>query len=283
MAMNRADLHTHTTASDGLLTPAGVVQRAYGAGLAAVAITDHDTMAGIEEALQEGQRIGITVVPGVEISTSWDGQDIHMLGYYPDWRQDRWQERLSGLREGRTLRNERIVARLQQLGLSVTMAEVHQTAGKTGSDETVGRPHIAAVLMEKGFVGSMAEAFDRYLASGAAAYVAVPKVTPLEAMEWIREAGGISVLAHPGLYGDDRLIEPLIQAGLCGIETSHPDHSLEQEAGYRLLAERHGLIMTGGSDFHGERRGVVFHGEIGSRTVDAQVAAQLGRARRRGP
>nr|WP_026297068.1 PHP domain-containing protein [Paenibacillus daejeonensis] len=281
--MNRADLHTHTTASDGLLAPAAVVQRAHKAGLAAVAITDHDTMAGIEEALQEGQRIGMTVVPGVEISTSLDGQDIHMLGYYPDWRQTRWQERLSGLREGRTLRNERIVARLRELGLSVSMAEVLQTAGKTGSDETVGRPHIAAVLMEKGYVDSMAEAFDRYLAGGAAAYVAVPKVTPLEAMEWIREAGGICVLAHPGLYGDDRLIEPLIQAGLDGIETSHPDHSPEQESAYRLLAERHGLIMTGGSDFHGERRGVVFHGEIGSRTVDAEVAAQLGRARRRGP
>lgn len=283
MAMNRADLHTHTTASDGLLSPAAVVRRAHAAGLVAMAVTDHDTMAGIEEAVQEGQRIGITVVPGVEISTNCDGRDIHVLGYYPDWRQTVWNARLGELREGRTLRNERIVAKLRELGLIISMTEVHQTAGKTAGDESVGRPHIAAVLIEKGFVSTMAEAFDRYLAAGAAAYVAVPKVTPLEAMNWIHEAGGVSVLAHPGLYGDDSLIEPLIQAGLGGIEASHPDHSAEQETAYRVLAARHGLIITGGSDFHGERQGVVFHGEIGARTVDVDVAAELYRARRIGP
>ncbi|MFS0727752.1 PHP domain-containing protein [Paenibacillus sp. 1P07SE] len=280
MAMTRADLHVHTNASDGLLSPASVVRRAQRAGLAAIAITDHDTMAGVREALQEGKRSGILVIPGVEISTSWDGKDIHVLGYAPDWQEERWQERLRGLRAGRMQRNERIVAKLAELGVQITMAEVLAAAGKSGLDETVGRPHIAAVLLEKGVVASMREAFDRYLADGAAAYVAVPKVTPFTAVEWIKEAGGISSLAHPGLYREDRLIRPLVEAGLDGIEVSHPDHSPEQEAQYRTLAEEYGLIATGGSDFHGERQGSVFHGELGCCTAGLETVAQLQRARR---
>jgi len=279
--MNRADLHLHTTASDGLLAPAEVVRRAYEAGLAGMAVTDHDTMAGVEEALREGARVGIEVLAGVEISTSWEGRDIHVLGYGPDWRQPLWQERLAQLREGRERRNERILARLGELGLVVTMEEVRAAAGKAAADESVGRPHIAAVLLAKGVVASMREAFDRYLAEGAAAYVAVPKVTPQEAVAWIRQAGGASVLAHPGLYGDDRLIELLASEGLAGLEVAHSDHTAEQEARYASLAAQLDLIATAGSDFHGERQGQVFHGEIGSRTVDMGVLTLLRQAWRR--
>lgn len=282
MVVGKADLHNHTTASDGTMSPAAVVARAKAAGLAAVAITDHDTMAGVEEAIAEGRKLGITVVPGVELSTVADGRDIHMLAYYPDWHNERWQERLAGLRATRGQRNEMIIERLVQLAIPVTMQEVEQIAaekalagGVKGKDKSIGRPHIAELLIRKGAVATMQEAFDRYLAEGGAAYANPPRLHPFEALEWIHEAGGTSVIAHPGLYGKDDLVEQLIEKGVRGIEAYHSDHGPEEEKRYEELARRHGLIITGGSDFHGERRGEVFHGEIGSRTVDVSVLERL--------
>lgn len=280
MVINRADLHTHTTASDGTQPPAVNVQLAKEAGLAAIAITDHDTMAGVEEALEEGERLGITVVPGAELSTVADGQDIHMLAYYADLRDDSWQERLASLRSVRDQRNEMIVAKLVSLGISITMREVAALAAeKSGSNrskgKTIGRPHIAELLIRKGVVASMPEAFERYLASGSAAYVNPPRFHPFEAIDWIREAGGTSVIAHPGLYGNDELVEQVIKQGVKGIEVYHSDHGPEEEERYLKLAVKYGLIVTGGSDYHGERQGQIFHGAIGSRTVDASVLEQL--------
>ncbi|MFF2093583.1 PHP domain-containing protein [Paenibacillus sp. NPDC058174] len=285
----KADLHTHTTASDGTRPPAANVRLAKEAGLAAIAITDHDTMAGVEEAIAEGERIGITVVPGVELSTVAEGRDIHILGYYTNWRDALWQERLAGLRGTRDQRNEMIVERLVQLGVSITMDEVIQAASLEGdgaakgksdvsdraAGKTIGRPHIAAVLLNKGVVATMKEAFDLYLAEGAAAYVNPPRLHPFEAIEWIKEAGGTSVIAHPGLYGDDELVEKIVRRGIEGIEAYHSDHDAEAEARYVQMAKRYGLFVTGGSDYHGERQGKVFHGAIGSRTVDADVLQQL--------
>ncbi|GGG89452.1 PHP domain-containing protein [Paenibacillus radicis (ex Gao et al. 2016)] len=288
----KADLHTHTTASDGTRQPADNVRLAKEAGLSAVAITDHDTMAGVEEAIAEGERIGITVVPGVELSTVAEGRDIHILGYYTDWRDVLWQERLAGLRGTRDQRNEMIVERLVQLGVSITMDEVIRAAASSeaagdgnGSSarakgKTIGRPHIAEVLLNKGVVSTMKEAFDLYLAEGAAAYVNPPRLHPFEAIEWIREAGGTSVIAHPGLYGDDELVEKIVRRGIEGIEAYHSDHDAEAEARYVQMAERHGLLVTGGSDYHGERQGKVFHGAIGSRTVNADVLRQLNKRNR---
>lgn len=280
MVVGKADLHAHTTASDGTMPPSAVVARAKEAGLAAVAITDHDTMAGVEEAIAEGQRLGIIVVPGIELSTVADGRDIHILAYYANGQDEVWQERLAGLRTTRGRRNEMIVNRLVELGISISMQEVEQIAAEqaganSGKGKTIGRPHIAELLIRKGVVATMTEAFDRYLAEGGAAYVNPPRLHPFEAIEWIREAGGTSVIAHPGLYGRDDLVEQLINKGVQGIEVYHSDHGPEEEERYRQLAERHGLIMTGGSDFHGERQGEVFHGELGSRTVDAAVLKQL--------
>ncbi|MCM3626329.1 PHP domain-containing protein [Paenibacillus glycanilyticus] len=284
MVVGKADLHNHTTASDGTMSPPAVVARAKAAGLAAVAITDHDTMAGIEEAIAAGERLGIIVVPGIELSTVAGGRDIHVLGYYPDWHNGLWQERLTGLRVTRGRRNEMIIERLVQLGIPATMQEVERiaseqagAAGSKGKEKTIGRPHIAELLIRKGIVSTMAEAFDRYLADGAAAYANPPSLHPFEAIEWIREAGGTSVIAHPGLYGRDDLVEQLIQKGVQGIEVYHSDHGPDEEKRYGDLARRHGLIITGGSDFHGERQGEVFHGEIGSRTVDAVVLDQLNK------
>ncbi|RCW50018.1 PHP domain-containing protein [Paenibacillus prosopidis] len=284
MALMRglADLHTHTTASDGMQSPAENVRFAKEAGLAAVAITDHDTIAGVAEALLEGERIGIKVVPGVELSTVANGTDIHILGYYTNNQDEKWLARLAGLRGIRDRRNEMIVDKLCELGIPLTMDEVLTAAHSDYTAESlqaaavsIGRPHIAEALIRKGIVSSMKEAFDRYLAAGAAAYVNPPRLHPYEAVEWIREAGGTSVIAHPGLYGNDPLVEDIIRHGAQGIEAYHSDHGIEEEQRYARLADKYHLIVTGGSDFHGFRHGQVFHGAVGNRTVDARVIQQL--------
>ncbi|GAA3407119.1 PHP domain-containing protein [Paenibacillus hodogayensis] len=272
----RYDLHSHTTASDGTNAPAVNVRLAQEAGLDGLAITDHDTVAGVAEAVEEGRKLEVEVVPGVEISTVSGGRDIHVLGYYIDTEDALFRERLEQLRETRDLRNAMILDKLGELGLSVTLDEVlEQSRKRPGRDETVGRPHIAAVLVAKGYVADMQEAFDRYLASGAAAYVNPPRIRPEEAIDWIREAGGVPVLAHPGLYDDDALVQRLIDYGLKGIEAYHSDHAPETERHYAAMAQRHGLIVTAGSDFHGSRGGVVFHAPLGARSADAAVVAQL--------
>lgn len=277
-----ADLHTHTTASDGMQSPAQNVRLAKEAGLSAIAITDHDTVAGVDEAILEGKRLNITVVPGVEVSTVADGCDIHILGYYTNNDDEKWLNRLASLRDTRSRRNELIVDKLRDLGIAITMNEVLAAAhgersgdSQRDSEVSVGRPHIAEVLIRKGIVSDMKQAFDVYLAAGAAAYANPPRVHPFEAVDWIREAGGTSVIAHPGLYGKDSLVEDIIRYGAQGIEVYHSDHSPDEEHRYAELAQRHHLIMTGGSDFHGSRHGQVFHGVVGNRTVDVQVLQQL--------
>lgn len=276
MAISYADLHTHTTASDGLQAPAANVRAALEAGLAAVAITDHDTVSGLPEAIAEGERLGIQVVPGVEISTFASNQDIHVLGYYMDIENPLFLHRLKQLRETRNRRNDMLIERLQQLGINITVEEVLSEVQDVKSiGDTVGRPHIAAVLMKKGYVSSVSEAFERFLGKQGAAYVNPPRIHPKTAIKWIREAGGAAVLAHPGLYGDDALLEELVQAGLDGIEVYHSDHTPEDEARYLGIAEAHRLFVTAGSDFHGERGGEVFHAPIGARKIDASVLASL--------
>ncbi|CAM2821538.1 PHP domain-containing protein [Paenibacillus sediminis] len=284
MVMNQeglCDLHTHTQASDGLHKPAENVHFAKQKGLAAIAITDHDTIAGIEEALRVGEEDGVIVVPGIEISTRVDDQDIHVLGYYIDFHDQVFLRRLEELRSTRERRNELIISKLQQLGVSITLDEVINHLGRPlRADESIGRPHIADLLVHKGYVSNMREAFDRYLAEGAAAYVSLPRITPAEAMNWIREADGTPVLAHPGLYKNDDLVRAIIEEGRpAGIEVYHSDHSEADEERYMLMAEHYELIMTGGSDFHGARQGVIFHGDIGNRTVSAEVLSLLSSRR----
>ncbi|NBD26423.1 PHP domain-containing protein [Paenibacillus glycinis] len=279
--IGKADLHTHTTASDGLQRPADNVAMAKSRGLAAIAITDHDTVDGIAEALEAGERLGITVVPGVEISTVAEGIDIHILGYYMAWDNAEWRGKLSRLQGSRELRNEMIIGKLNELGLAISWEEVLEEAKAQGKDGgSMGRPHIAAVLVKKAYAASMQEAFDRYLGQDGAAYANPPRLHPFEALEWIREAGGTGVIAHPGLYRNDELVKAIIAKGAQGIEVYHPDHDEADEARYLKLAREHGLIVTGGSDFHGERQGVVFHGEIGSRSVDITALEQLNPASR---
>lgn len=271
-----ADLHTHTTASDGMSSPAMNVKLAKEAGLAVLAITDHDTVSGVEEAMIEGTRIGIEVVPGVEISTVAGGQDIHVLGYFIDIHDPVFLGRLHELRKVRDRRNGMMIDRLRKLGMDITLQEVIEMVSDIKQEEdTIGRPHIAQVLVHKGYVQSVKEAFDRFLGSSGAAYVNPPRIEPQTAITWIHEAKGTAVLAHPGLYHNDELVLQIIDEGLDGIEVYHSDHSPQDEARYKEIAEQHGLLMTAGSDFHGQREGEWFHGAIGSRRIDAAMVDHM--------
>lgn len=276
----RFDLHTHTRASDGMNAPAENVGLAKKHGLAGLAVTDHDTVAGVKEALAEGERLGVLVVPGVEISTRAEGKDIHVLGYFLNVEDPVLLERLSGLRSTRDERNGLIIEKLRQLGIPITLEEVIAGLGRDlKPDESVGRPHIADALVRKGFAVDLRDAFDRYLGEGKPGYASLPRIAPEAAMDWIRDAGGVPVLAHPGLYGDDELVKEVIDRGRpAGLEVFHSDHGPEEERRYLSLAEHYGLIPTGGSDYHGVRQGKVFHGELGSRFVSGDVIEQLRKA-----
>ena len=249
---DRLDLHLHTTHSDGSLPPAGVLALAHTAGVTALAITDHDITTGLPEALEAGAHLGIEIIPGVEISSRFGDNELHILGYFLEWRDQAFNERLARLRASRHDRNPRIIERLRGLGHDITYDEVKELAGT----ESVGRPHIARVLMDKGYVQSAKEAFDRFLAHGKPAYVARELPEPAEAIAWIRAAKGVPVLAHPlwakkdgeGLF---KLCEKLKAEGLGGIEVHYSTHNPKQTADLLDIARRLDLLVTGGSDFHG--------------------------------
>lgn len=248
----RLDLHLHTTHSDGSLPPAEVLALAHKAGVTALAITDHDITTGLPEALEAGARLGIEIIPGVEISSRFGDNELHILGYFLEWRDPALNERLAGLRASRHDRNPRIIERLRALGQDITYDEVRELAGT----ESVGRPHIARVLINKGYVTSAKEAFDRFLAQGKPAYVARELPEPAEAISWIRAARGVPVLAHPlwakqdgeGLF---KLCETLKAQGLGGMEVHYSTHNPRQTADLLDIARRLNLLVTGGSDFHG--------------------------------
>lgn len=268
-----ADLHTHTKASDGTCEPAENVRLAKEAGLAALAITDHDTVAGIPEAMEAARALDVEIIPGVEVSSVGKGQDIHVLGYFVPYEDPAFEERLFRLRETRHERNQLLIARLQELGIDISLEKVYRR--KQGTDKNIGRPHIAEELIELGVVSTIAEAFDKYLGKGGAAYVNPPRITPQEAITLIKEAGGVAVLAHPGLYDDDELVHELIVFGLDGIEVNHPDNDEVQKMRYTKWAAQYGLVVTGGSDFHGWRGEEPFHAMLGSHTAGMDAVEQL--------
>ena len=278
--MARIDLHLHTTHSDGSLPPAEVLALAHKAGVTALAITDHDITTGIPEALEAGARLGIEIVPGVEISSRFGDNELHILGYFLDWRDPTLDKRLAGLRASRHSRNPRIVERLRALGCDITYDEVKELA----VTESVGRPHIARVLMEKGYVTSAKEAFDRFLAHGKPAYVPRELPEPIEAMAWIRAARGVPVLAHPlwakqngeGLF---TLCEKLKAEGLGGMEVHYSTHNPKQTAELLDIAKRLDLLVTGGSDFHGLTKPDIEVGAgRGGLTVPVKLLEPLKRA-----
>ncbi|HEU5408161.1 MAG TPA: PHP domain-containing protein, partial [Nitrospira sp.] len=236
--MSRLDLHLHTTHSDGSCTPTEVVNVAHRAGVTALAITDHDIMTGVAEAIAVGQECGIEVIPGVEISSLAGNSELHILGYFLDGRNPDLLERLKTLRDGRHRRNPQIIERLQTLGIDITYDEVRALAG-TGS---IGRPHIARVLMDKHVVASAKEAFDRFLAEGKPAYVPRELPNPAEAIRWIKAARGLAVLAHPTWVKVTEqplvdLVRQLKADGLDGVEVYYSTHAARQTREYLGLAQ----------------------------------------------
>lgn len=250
--MSRLDLHLHTTHSDGSCTPTEVVNMAHRAAVTALAITDHDITTGIAEAIAVGQQCGIEIIPGVEISSLAGSSEVHILGYFLDWQDFDLLERLKTLRDARHRRNPQIIERLQTLGIGITYDEVRSLAGT----DSIGRPHIARVLMDKRVVASAKEAFDRFLAEGKPAYVPRELPSPAEAIRWIKAARGLAVLAHPTwVRGAEQplidLVRQLKADGLDGVEVYYSTHAARQTREYLSLAQQLGLLVTGGSDFHG--------------------------------
>jgi len=259
MFMGHVDLHLHTTASDGVLSPSEIVRYAKAKGLQAIAITDHDTIEGCEEGLLEGERIGFEVIPGIEISAEYSPGSMHILGFFLDIHHPLLNERLEYLQKARAERNPKMVAKLNQLGIDVTYEEVLKASG----GGQVGRPHFANVLLEKKYVRNFQEAFERFLKKGAPAYVDKFRFTSKEALHFINEAGGMAVLAHPNTLGVNRyselekLVLQLVDEGLQGIEVYYPEHSAVEVVQYKNLADRYSLLSTGGTDYHGiEKNGL---------------------------
>ena len=264
-----ADLHIHTTFSDGSLTPEEIVGLARSHRLEAIAITDHDTLDGIRPALRAGVARGIEVIPGIELGSYDQGEEIHILGYLVNLDDPLFHEKLAIFRETRIHRMERMVGKLQNFGFPVNMKMIENIAG-AGS---LGRPHLATVLVKIGAVQTMGEAFERYIGVGCPAYVPRHKMAPIEAVTLIKSAGGVPILAHPGLNKQEYSWSDLIKAGLAGIEVYHPAHTVEQSNYFGHLAGQKGLIATGGSDYHGpdHKEG----NRLGTITVPYSVVEEL--------
>jgi len=248
------DLHVHSSVSDGLLTPRELVRHAKAVGLKAMALTDHDTVAGVAEALEAGREVGLEVIAGVEISAEIEKGACHILGYFVSHTHRGLKRVLADARGGRDARNIRILQLLNKLGLRLTMDEMAARV----QDGVLTRAHFATVMLEKGYVKTWDQAFERYLGAGKPAYVARTRVMPEEAIKVIHAAGGLAALAHPRQLGrspkeTDEWLDKLAAAGLDGVETQSPDHTSNYARRYRAAAQRLGLVETGGTDWHGYR------------------------------
>lgn len=249
------DLHTHSNFSDGTLTPTELVTLAKGKKITALALTDHDTMAGVEEAVLAGEMLGVEIIPGIEISVLHDKVEYHILGYWADPRNSVLAEALAKLQGARSERNNRILQKLNELGIPATNEELERVSeqGQTG------RPHIAKLLVRYGVVKTITQAFDDFLKKGAVAYVSRFAFTAIEAVTLIRQAGGLAVLAHPTQNDPEftrlpSVLADLVPAGLDGLEVYYPTHSHKMKKKLRALAAQHNLLLTGGSDYHGDIR-----------------------------
>ncbi len=242
----KADLHLHTTCSDGAMTPTQVVRWAKNSGLELISITDHDSVSGVEEAIAEGEALGIKVIPGIEIS-SFSNCEIHILGYNIDYRNPDFKEELEGVKDMRKERNAAIFDKLNGLGINL---DIDPTA------DGIGRLNMARQMVELGFCKDINDAFENYLGSHGKVYTEVKRTTPLEAVRLIGRYGGLSSLAHPKKYLQEGKLELLVSGlkifRLGAIETDYPTHTEGERRALKSLADRYGLLQTGGSDFHGE-------------------------------
>jgi 3',5'-nucleoside bisphosphate phosphatase len=257
------DLHCHSTASDGSLAPAAVMRLAKEAGVSAMSLTDHDTVAGVPEAAAEAQRLGIDFISGIEISCEFcHPGTMHLLGYGVDPNSSVLAGLSRELIEARNNRNPRIIQRLNELGVKVTMSEWEDAAG----GEVVGRPHLAQIMVRRNYVSSVKLAFDKYLGQGGAAYFDKERLPPRRALDRVFASGGVPVLAHPyqlRCTNDSELetvVKNLVDMGLAGLEVMHSDHDEKLVAKYSKLADRFGLVTTGGSDFHGSSKATINFG-----------------------
>lgn len=276
------DLHTHTTFSDGTTTPERNVELAIEAGLDGIGVTDHDTAASWERARAAADGTSLEIIPGVELSAEHEGYSVHVLGYWIDPDHPPLAREMDRLGNERERRAEEIVAKFNALDVPVSMERVRQLAGTA----PIGRPHIATAVVETGAAEDNRQVFDTWLRDGGPAYVPKYAVDPLACVRLIRDAGGVAVLAHPGLYGPAgegpdvasrgeglalELIEEMIGAGLDGIEADHPDHEDDERRRYGDLARAHGLVVTAGSDFHGGRKDL----QIGEATTTREALEAL--------
>lgn len=268
------DLHSHSAFSDGTETPSRNVEMAKERGLEGLALTDHDTFAGLAEAESAAQAAGIEFVPGVEFSAEYDGASLHILGYWVDPTNEPVNEELRRLTDTRFRRGEMMVENLQRLGYEITFERVREIAG----DDLIARPHVAQAMVEAGIVATEKQAFDDFISDGGVAYVPKHALAPDAALHLIRAAGGACVLAHPGMWKGsgsvpDDLIEEMAAGGMAGLEVEHPDHDEEQRARYRAVAERLELVPTGASDCHGAR----YDYRLGIETTPRELVDELRR------
>lgn len=278
--MSRIDLHTHTNFSDGSFSPTALVKLAHQKGLHILAITDHDTTEGLMEAMEATQGLPLELIPGIELSTEFQGRETHILGYFIDLSDSQFQTRLERLRATRLDRIHQILDRLHTLNMEISLAEVEHVAGSG----TIGRPHIAQLLIEKGYVKGIKEAFERFLGVRGTAYVrrAVPEAA--EIMTWITDAGGIPILAHPyweGLNADETVLScrKLVEQGLQGLEVFYGAFSARQISLNLQLTRQFGLLVTGGSDFHGTFKPEISIGKgRGSLNVPSNLIDHLRKA-----
>lgn len=270
--MSGFDLHTHSSCSDGTQTPAENVALAVERGLEGIGVTDHDTTEGLNEATDAAAAAGLEIVPGIEFSAEYDGASLHVLAYWIDPAHAGLREELRRLTDTRFRRGELIVEKLQQLGYELDFERVRAIAG----DDLIARPHIAQAMVEAGIVGSEKEAFDRFISDGGVAHVPKHALEPLDALALIADAGGVCVLAHPGMWKGsgsvpDDLIERMAASGMGGLEVDHPDHDETQRARYREVAAALDLVPTGSSDCHGARYGF----RMGCETTPRELVEQL--------
>jgi len=303
------DLHVHTSASDGILTPQEVFRLAVKKGLKAIAICDHDTVSGflslatslaaeesnlnsiprsdssnlqiLNDGCEKGRKCqpnrrgsglisqGVEVIPGIEINSEWQGREVHILGYYIRPHDEKFQNLLERLRKFRCVRVKLMVEKLESLGMPLDLERVFEIA----RGDSVGRPHVAKAMVEKGYVASVKEAFTRYLGTGKPGYVERLRLDPGESVGAVVDAGGVAVWAHPGTTDADYLLSSLIAKGLAGIEVYHPQHDRNARKKYLALARQNNLIVTGGSDFHGI--GANEGGDLGSSVVSYEVVCKL--------
>ncbi|MBD3181973.1 PHP domain-containing protein [Candidatus Poribacteria bacterium] len=242
-----ADLHLHTDYSDGVYSPRKIVAKAKGLGLSAISITDHDILDGIKPAIDAGLEYGVEVIPGVELSAKAYDWEIHILGYYINRDDENFQNQISVFREARKFRAMEMVDKLNDLGIDIDYDDVFKQEERVDS---IGRPHVASALMEKGYVGTKQEAFDRFLFHNGPAYVPKKKLSPQEAIAMILNVGGIPVMAHPGMMMQG-IIPELVSMGLMGVEVYHPNHSSQDSDYLARVAKEYNLLITGGSDYHG--------------------------------